>query len=140
MSSSEGFAGSGSTDLEATFDINDSDLAARVEGLSVSQINQLPFGAIRLDAEGRVSFLSQTEAQQSGLRSKNTIGLRFFTELAPCMANPDFVNRMDQARRAGKLDISFRQIGDFADAQRELYVRVLSAADRGLWVFIQRVN
>ncbi|HET9960068.1 MAG TPA: hypothetical protein VFQ61_36500 [Polyangiaceae bacterium] len=121
---------------EPQFD--DPNLAQRVEDLSVSQIDALPFGVVRLDARGKITLLSQTEARQSGLAGRNVRGLAFFTELAPCMGTPAFLNRFEQARRTGSLDIWFRQIGDFADAQRELEVRVLSAAAGGVWVFIRR--
>lgn len=48
------------------------------------------------------------------------------------------MRRIDEARRAGTLDIAFEQIGDFDDADRELHVRVISASSGGVWGFLQR--
>jgi hypothetical protein len=59
--------------------------------------------------------------------------------MAPCLGNPDFLRRIEQARQAGTLDIMFEQVGDFDDAERVLRVRVKSASGGGLWLFVQRL-
>ena len=118
--------------------IDDDALPARIERLSTQQIDALPFGVVRLDAEGIVTFYSRTEAEQSGFRDSRAIGRNFFTQLAPCLSTPDRVRRIEEARRAGTLDITFEQIGDFDDAERELHVRVLSASGGGVWVLLER--
>jgi photoactive yellow protein len=125
-------------DFSDISDIADAQLLARVEKLSHEALDALPFGVVRLDAAGRVLFFSRTEARQSGFGDRNAIGRNFFSELAPCMSSPAFLQRLEQARAAGTLDISFEQVGDFDDAQRELRVRVISASAGGLWLFIQR--
>ena len=112
-------------------------LRNELEGRTAEGLDALPFGVIRLNAEGKVVYLSRTEARQSGFH-KRAEGLSFFTELAPCMANPAFVARVEQARAAAVLDICFEQIGDYDDAERELSVRMISAADRGIWVCLER--
>ena len=140
MSSEPGTEQQGSvTASETPLDrIEDDTLPARIERLSTQQIDALPFGVVRLDAEDIVTFYSRTEAEQSGFLDRGAIGRNFFTQLAPCLGTPDRLRRIDEARRAGTLDIAFEQIGDFDDADRELHVRVLSASSGGVWVLIQR--
>lgn len=123
---------------EALEYIDDDTLPARIEGLSERQLHALPFGVVRLDAEGLVTFYSRTEAEQSGFGDRRAIGRNFFTQMAPCLSTPERMRRIEEARRAGTLDISFEQIGDFDDADRELHVRVISAASGGVWVFLER--
>jgi photoactive yellow protein len=118
--------------------IDDPTLPARVATLSPAELNNLPFGVIQLDPEGKVTFYSKTEAEQSGYRDRRAIGRDFFTQMAPCLGTPERLHRIDQARREGTLDISFEQIGDFDDAERELHVRVVSAPGGGLWLFLER--
>jgi photoactive yellow protein len=113
-------------------------LAAAIAMLSPEQINSLPFGVIALDQEGLVRFFSKTEATLSGYRSRPAFGRMFFTDVAPCMDNGTFKGRIDKARQAGPIDICFSFIGDFNDPERELTVRVQSAKDGGIWIFIQR--
>lgn len=115
------------------------DLRARIEQLPPPALDALPFGVIRLDLAGKVTFYSKTEAQQSGFGDRVAIGRDFFTQMAACLGTPEFLRRIEDARNAGTLDILFEQVGDFDDAERELRVRVLSASGGGLWVFLERL-
>lgn len=114
-------------------------LAQRIERLDESLVHTLPYGAIRLDREGRVAFFSETEARQSGYGPRPVAGRRFFTEIAPCFDTPAFLGRIEQAQTAGRLDIELSYVGDFDDADKELRCRIQSAADGGIWIFTQRL-
>ena len=114
------------------------DLAKQIESFDERSIDALPFGVIRLDAGGAVTFFSKTEREASGYGGRPTIGKIFFTDIAPCMAHEGFRGRLEAARARGTLDLEFSWIGDFADRQRELQVRVQSASDGGVWIFIRR--
>jgi photoactive yellow protein len=124
---------------EPSVGLDDERLPERMEPLSLQEIDALPFGVVRLDAMGKVTFFSKTEAEQSGFGDRRAIGRDFFTQMAPCLGTPEFLRRIAVARRAGTLDITFEQVGDFDDAARELRVRVSSAKGGGLWVFLQRI-
>lgn len=113
------------------------DLASIIEILPPEVVHSLPYGAIRLDHEGRVIFYSDTERRLSGY-FKETIARSFFTEIAPCMNNPNVRGRIDKALQAGKLNITFTHIGDFNDPDQELDIRVQSASNGGCWIFIRR--
>ena len=113
-------------------------LALAVEQLEAAAVHALPFGAVRLDRDGRVLFFSDTEARHSGYGARRPEGLHYFTEVAPCLAHAGFLGRIERARQAGTLDIEFGYIGDFDDADKELHCRVQSAGDGGLWIFTQR--
>jgi photoactive yellow protein len=119
-------------------DISDPNICQKVEALLPEDVDQLPFGATRLDVAGNVVFYSRTERQQSGYGRRPTIGLDFFLEIAPCMNDPDFRGRIEDMRRAGTVDMEFGWTGDFSDPERDLTVRVVSASDGGLWIFIRR--
>ncbi|MES1182336.1 MAG: PAS domain-containing protein [Myxococcales bacterium] len=121
---------------ELTFDAED--LVARVASLDAPALDSLPFGVVRLDRDGKVTFFSRAEAKQSGFGDRPALGRTFFTEIAPCMGSPELLRRIESARDAGTLDILFEQVGDFEDATRELRVRIKSATKGELWVFIER--
>lgn len=114
------------------------DLATQVEALGESEVDALPFGAIRLDDKGVVTFFSKAERDLSGYGTRPTVGKIFFTDIAPCMANENFRGRIEAARARGTLDIVFSWVGDFADREREMRVRIQSASDGGVWIFMQR--
>jgi photoactive yellow protein len=114
-------------------------LARSVERLPDVVVHGLPYGAIRLDRDGRVVFFSDAEARLSGYDARPTIGRDFFKEIAPCFATDAFLGRIERARAAGTLDIELELIGDFDDADKELRCRAQSASDGGIWIFIQRL-
>ena len=74
----------------------------------------------------------------SGSGDRLRLGLDFFRDIAPCMDNDRYRGRIDQAVARGTLDLAFTHIGDFEDRERELTVRVQSAANGGYWVFMRR--
>lgn len=114
------------------------DLTRAVEALPVTVLDDLPFGAIRLDAEGVVRIYSGAERRLSGSGDRPRLGLHFFREIAPCMDGPRFRGRIERAMAAGSLDVELGWTGDFGDAERSLRVRVQSATGGGLWIFMRR--
>jgi photoactive yellow protein len=113
-------------------------LAREVERLSEGQIDALPFGAIRLTAEGEVEYYSAAERRLSGSGERQRVGLHFFDQVAPCMDNEHYRGRIQQAVATGTLDLEFSHIGDFADSERELTVRIQSSSTGGYWIFMRR--
>jgi len=114
-------------------------LAEAVERLPPEAVDALPYGAIRLDAAGVVTFYSTTERRLSGLR-REAIGRDFFAEIAPCMDNAEFRGRIERARQAGTLDVAFGYVSDMPSGATdvELHVRVQPAAAGGFWIFLLR--
>lgn len=118
-------------------DFNTPNLAEAVEALSPEELDELPFGAVCLDPQGRVRVYNKARAEQGGRGAMPTKGLSYFAEVAPCLDNGYFKGRIDKARAAGALNLTFSFIGDFMDRNRELAVRVQSARDGGTWIFMQ---
>ncbi|MDP2357456.1 MAG: hypothetical protein Q8M31_15535 [Beijerinckiaceae bacterium] len=110
-------------------------LAEAVEGLSPEALDQLPFGVIKLDPQGVVQVYNREESLRSGRGGMPAVGLQYFIDVAPCMDNGYFKGRIEKARAAGVLNISFEFIGDFNDRNREISVRVQAAKDGGSWIF-----
>ncbi|MFC7477684.1 PAS domain-containing protein [Dankookia sp. GCM10030260] len=114
------------------------DLATRVESLPPGAVDRLPFGAVRLDAAGRVLVYSQAEARLSGYGDRPAVGLDFFAEIAPCMDQPGFRGRLAAGLASGRVQAHFTWIGDFADRERMLEVRLQGIPGGGCWIFLRR--
>lgn len=114
------------------------DLARAVEALPDEAVDALPFGAIRVDTDGIVRVYNATERRMSGSGDLPRLALSFFTDVAPCMDNPGFRGRIEQALAMGRFDIEFGWVGDFSDANRSLRVRVQPASEGGCWLFLAR--
>jgi len=113
------------------------DLVDQIESFSQDQLDHLPFGVILIDCEGTVLFYSETEARQSGY-GRNPIGQNLFA-IAACFDVDDFRGRIERAMEEGNVDLEFGWVGDYADPDRDLRIRVMSAKSRaGIWIFVQR--
>lgn len=113
------------------------DLARRVEALSPQARDTLPFGAVELDAMGRVLYFSAVEARQSGFHQP-TDGRGFFTTIAPCMNTPHVRGRLDQAMREGRVDLEVGWHGDYRDEDAFMRIRAQSSSRGGVWLFLNR--
>jgi photoactive yellow protein len=119
-------------------DFDEPQLARAIERLTEEQVDQLPFGVVRLDLDHTVKVFSGPECRLSGWGDRPRLGRKFFTEIAPCMGTPRFLGLIEHALATGALDLEFTHIGDFSDRERELTVRVQSATDGGYWIFMRR--
>jgi photoactive yellow protein len=68
--------------------------SSRGAGMSVEEIDVLPFGAIVIDQSGRVLRYNQFEARLARLDPRDVIGKNFFRDIAPCTAVRAFEGRM----------------------------------------------
>jgi photoactive yellow protein len=120
----------------AAIDFDAPDIAARIEQLSLAELDQLPFGVIHLDRDGIVLFYSATEARQSGYGAMPP-GQDFFA-VARRLAQDGFRGRIMRAMEEGRVDLEFGWKGDFSDPKRDMRIRVQSASEGGVWILIER--
>ena len=120
----------------AAIDFDAPDLAARAERASLFELDHLPFGVIRIMRNGTVQFYSATEARLSGY-GEIPLGKNLF-EISECFGGDNFRGRIERALEQGPADLEIGWPGDYADPRRELRIRVQSARNGGLWLFIQR--
>ena len=117
-------------------DFDAPDLARRVEALSQSALDELPFGVILLDRHFVVRFYSATEARESGY-GMEPLGHEFF-EVSHCDDKADLRASWLRAMEQGPVDFDLSRTGDLAHPKRELRMRIVSARNGGLWVFVER--
>lgn len=126
---------------KASIDFNAPDIAAQAEEARQSDLDALPYGVIKLDRRGVVKFYSATEARLSGY------GVRPFGQnLFDIWKSPnraDLRARVMDAIESGAMenapvDLELAWLGDPVDPKRELRIRVQSARDGGVWMFIER--
>jgi photoactive yellow protein len=87
-------------------------LAGPVFELTHAELDELPCGVITLDRRGKILRYNQAEEKIARRSSTATIGLDFFTDVAPCANVQAFRGRFDefaQARDSGaeSFDFSF---------------------------------
>jgi photoactive yellow protein len=90
--------------------------------LDFDKLDNLPYGAILVDAEGNILFYNKYEEKVMGHNREDVLGKNFFTEVAPCAQVRDFY---DQFKRAvGSLGVIATFEFHFPIPGRERHVEV----------------
>jgi photoactive yellow protein len=116
--------------------IDNPNVVGQLEKLSEQELDDLPFGVIRIDSAGRILFYSQTEARLSGYGQIPT-GLNIF-ELSSCLASDDFRGRITRAAEHGSINLDIGWSGDFASPKRDLRFYIRSSIPNDIWILVER--
>jgi photoactive yellow protein len=112
--------------------------ARRVANMEPGELDGLPFGAIRLDRDGRILSYNLAEASLTGRDPKRVVGLDFFEDVAPCTNVRDFAGRFRDGVARGELHETFPYRFDFEMAPRLVTVTLFySATTDSAWVFVR---
>jgi len=109
-----------------------------VDKMKVQELDTLPFGAIRLDEDGKVLSYNAAEARLTGRDPKRVIGKNFFTEVAPCTNVQSFAGRFREGVAQKKMHVIFPYRFDFQMAPRDVTVTLFYSEQTGsAWVFVR---
>ncbi|MGF1604736.1 MAG: ATP-binding protein [Rhodothalassiaceae bacterium] len=112
-----------------------------LDGCTEADLNRLPIGVIKLDAEGRVLFYNEAEAKLACRDVDCVIGRNFFTEVAPCARVPAFQGRFQAGVSAGALNEQFLFNFDFDMRPVKVSVQLRDAGTPGeYWVLTHVVD
>ena len=73
---------------------NDEDGVRRALDLPLERLDELPFGAIVVDADGTIREYNEYETRLSHFERQAVIGKNFFRDVAPCTAVQGFEGRL----------------------------------------------
>ncbi|WP_207481797.1 photoactive yellow protein [Arenibaculum pallidiluteum] len=108
--------------------------------LGGKDIDNLAFGAIQLDASGRILQYNAAEGAITGRDPKTVIGKSFFTEVAPCTNTPRFKGEFDKGVKAGNLNVMFEYTFDYQMKSTKVKVHMKKAlVGDSYWVFVKRL-
>jgi photoactive yellow protein len=109
-----------------------------VEKMQENDLDTLPFGAIRLDKDGKVLSYNAAEARLTGRDPKRVIGRNFFTQVAPCTNVQAFAGRFREGVAEKKMHVIFPYRFDFEMAPRDVTVTLFySEQTDSAWVFVR---
>lgn len=106
--------------------------------MTEQELDSLPFGAIRLDGEGRVVSYNAAEARAAGRDRERVVGRNFFIDVAPCVNVQEFAGRYREGVARKQLHATFPFRFVFDDRVREVVITLFYSAgtDSG-WVFVR---
>ena len=108
----------------------------QLEKLSERELDDLPFGVVRIDSAGQVLFYSKTEARLSGYGQIPTA--RNIFELSSCLGSDDFRGRIERAVEQGPVNLDIGWSGDFALPKRDLRFHIRSTTRNDIWILVER--
>jgi photoactive yellow protein len=113
----------------------------QIDRMSPEELDALPFGAIRLDTDGKIITYNMTESRLTGRDPKRVVGRNFFTDVAPCTNVQAFAGRFREGMVKKELHAIFPYRFDFEMAPRDVTVTLFySKQTGGAWVFVREAN
>lgn len=104
------------------------------------QIDGLAFGAIQLDATGKILRYNEAEAQITGRSASAVIGSNFFRDVAPCTNTPKFKGAFDAGVRGDNLNTMFEYVFDYKMNPTKVKIHMKKAISDGtFWIFVKRI-
>ena len=103
-------------------------------------LDQLAFGAIQLDATGKILEYNSAEGDITGRDPKSVIGKNFFKDVAPCTDSREFRGRFEDGVKEGNLNTMFEYVFDYQMKPTKVKVHMKKAlVGNSYWIFVKRV-
>jgi photoactive yellow protein len=129
--------------MQTTLDIiafGKDDIDNSLSKLSGKQIDELAFGAIQLDGQGKILRYNAAEAQITGREASAVIGTNFFRDVAPCTNTARFKGVFDAGVRANNLNTMFEYVFDYKMTPTKVKIHMKKAiSDGSFWIFVKRL-
>jgi photoactive yellow protein len=98
---------SDANDANSSLSFDADGIGERLRHADEDELNEAPFGIIRLADDGTVEFYNRYESELSGVDPSDALGKNFFTQLAPCSNNQLFQGHFQDGVESGELDERF---------------------------------
>ncbi|MBK5930422.1 photoactive yellow protein [Halochromatium salexigens] len=116
------------------------DIENSLANMSDQDLDQLAFGAIQLDASGKVLQYNAAEGGITGRDPKSVIGKNFFEDVAPCTKSQEFQGRFKEGVANGNLATMFEYVFDYQMKPTKVKVHMKKAlVDDSYWIFVKRL-
>ncbi|MFW6241957.1 MAG: photoactive yellow protein, partial [Thermodesulfobacteriota bacterium] len=92
---------------------DEKDIENRLARMRDKELDELAFGAIQLDKNGKILFYNEAEGDITGRKPEDVIGKNFFDEVAPCTKSPEFYGRFKEGVEKGQLSAMFEYVYDY---------------------------
>ncbi|GFZ89717.1 hypothetical protein GCM10011497_19090 [Elstera cyanobacteriorum] len=117
-----------------------SDIENTIAQLSNAEVDSLAFGAIELDATGKILRYNATEGAITGRDPKSMVGNNFFRDVAPCTDTPEFRGKFTEGVARGDLNVMFEYLFDYKMTPTRVKVHMKKAlVGDSYWIFVKRV-
>lgn len=116
------------------------DLDLQLPTMTQEDLDNLSFGAVELDRNGKILRYNKAEGDITGRDPKATLGKNFFREVAPCTNSPEFYGKFEDGVKRSSLNTLFEYT--FDHQMRPTKVKVQMKKDpqkETYWIFVKRI-
>ena len=110
----------------------------RADGHSEEDLDQQPFGIICLDAAGKILRYNLAEARFARLDRASVLGKRFFGQVAPCTATPEFEGRFAGFAAGTAPTLRFDYLFDFKFGAQRVEIELVRGAPGRFYLLVNR--
>lgn len=111
-----------------------------ISKMGKGDIDDLAFGAIELDREGKILQYNEAEADITGRDAKSVIGKNFFNEVAPCTKSETFYGKFKDGVAKNALNAVFEYVFDYKMRPTRVKVHMKYAPKTdSCWIFVKRI-
>ncbi|SFD44199.1 photoactive yellow protein [Thiohalospira halophila DSM 15071] len=115
------------------------DIENTLSSMKEGDLDNLAFGAIQLDADGKILQYNAAEGDITGRDPKAVIGKNFFKEVAPCTDSQDFSGRFKEGVKNGDLNTMFEYTFDYQMQPTKVKVHMKKAlTGDSYWILVKR--
>lgn len=116
------------------------DIENSLANMDDKKLDELAFGAIQLDKDGKILQYNSAEGGITGRDPKSVIGKNFFKEVAPCTQGKEFEGRFKEGVQKGDLNAMFEYVFDYQMQPTKVKVHMKKAISGDTyWVFVKRL-
>lgn len=115
------------------------DIDNQVSKMSDKDLDDMSFGAIKLDAKGNILQYNAAEGEITGRNPDEVIGKNFFDDVAPCTKTDDFYGKFKEGVKNNDLNVLFEYQFDYKMSPTKVKVHMKKAlVGEEFWVFVKR--
>lgn len=116
------------------------DLDLQVSTMTQEAFDNLSFGAVEIDRNGKILRYNKAEGDITGRDPKTTLGKNFFKEVAPCTNSVEFYGKFEDGVRRGSLDSLFEYTFDYEMRPTKVKVQMKKESQKdSYWIFVKRI-
>lgn len=116
------------------------DIENKLASMDKGQLDDVAFGAIQLDANGKIIQYNAAEGDITGRDPQAVVGKNFFTDVAPCTNSKEFKGKFDEGVKNGDLNTMFEYTFDYEMQPTKVKVHMKKAlSGDSYWVFVKRL-